>query len=438
MDILEIDFAALESCYTKQLKDVILPFWQKNSYDSEYGGFYTCFSNDGSRLLSTDKYIWSQGRMVWILSKLSKMDIFAENEKACFLNQAKHTLDFMMKHCFLDEDLTCAFLISREGQPLEQEPGIGLSPSTFADCFVALALIAFMDASNDYFGTDILERLFNSIIHRYQTDRYLTSPFYLPPGAKYHAIPMMLLNVCNEYGDFLNSIGRREQAETIYQLASNYCKTILNTFALNSNVLVEMVDPLRSSENNFLFSYVNPGHSLEDCWFMLICAVRQNDRETIQRVLSIIDASFQLGWDQKYGGILYYVHKDGGRPKGDCRNENEQKAADQMLADCDNKLWWPNTEAMYATLLAYSLSNDNKYLEMFIQLHRYTLHIFPNANTDVGEWIQLRDREGKPFLHQVGGRLPVKDPYHIPRDLILLIQLTRKLQLEHSGISTSN
>ena len=431
MGSLEVDYTFLEACYTGQLKESILPFWQKNSYDSEHGGFFTCFSNDGSRLLSTNKYIWSQGRMVWILSKLSKLDIFTPKEKDEFIAQARHTMDFMLEHCFLDQNMTCAFLVSRDGTPLEEVAGQGLSPSTFADCFVCLAMIAYMDASGDLFCVDQLEKLFKSILQRYYTKNYQTSPFYLPPDTDYHAIPMILLNVCNEYGDFLLNIEKTEKAKEIYNMASKFCNTILDTFVLSDGTLLEMVNPDCQTEDLFLYSYVNPGHALEDCWFMLVCAVREKNEQNIRRIFSVIDKSFQLGWDSEFGGIRYYVHKDGGPPHGVCKNEMEEKAALQMNQDCNNKLWWPNTEGMYTTLLAYYLSGIKKYFDMFTKIHTYTLETFPNPDKTVGEWIQLRDREGKPFMQNVGGRLPVKDPYHITRNLILLIELVRQFKKQY-------
>ena len=35
-----------------------------------FGGFFTCFSGNGGEMLSTDKYIWSQGRILYVLGKL--------------------------------------------------------------------------------------------------------------------------------------------------------------------------------------------------------------------------------------------------------------------------------------------------------------------------------------------------------------------------------
>ena len=42
----------------------------------------------------------------------------------------------------------------------------------------------------------------------------------------------------------------------------------------------------------------------------------------------------------------------------------------------------------------------------------------------MGEWIQIRTREGKPQEKVVA--LPVKDPYHIIRNVILIIELLEK------------
>ena len=52
--------------YKNELYEEVLPFWEKYSPDLEFGGVFTCFSNNGGELLSEDKYIWSQGRMLWV------------------------------------------------------------------------------------------------------------------------------------------------------------------------------------------------------------------------------------------------------------------------------------------------------------------------------------------------------------------------------------
>jgi N-acylglucosamine 2-epimerase len=60
----------LRKFYIDHLFNVLNPFWMKFGIDRDNGGFYTCFNNRGDKLLSKEKYIWSQGRFLWMLSRL--------------------------------------------------------------------------------------------------------------------------------------------------------------------------------------------------------------------------------------------------------------------------------------------------------------------------------------------------------------------------------
>lgn len=61
-------------------------------------------------------------------------------------------------------------------------------------------------------------------------------------------------------------------------------------------------------------------------------------------------------------------------------------------------------------------------------VHAYAFATFPNPDGAVGEWIQIRDRRGRPLDKVVG--LPVKDPYHLTRNLLLLVELL------HDGLAS--
>jgi N-acylglucosamine 2-epimerase len=95
----------------------------------------------------------------------------------------------------------------------------------------------------------------------------------------------------------------------------------------------------------------------------------------------------------------------------------------KLKNDWDNKLWWPHSEALYSTLLSYSLTKDKGLAELYNEVHDYTFATFPNPDKQVGEWIQIRDRQGKPVTKVVA--LPVKDPFHIARSFMLIIELLR-------------
>ena len=96
------------------------------------------------------------------------------------------------------------------------------------------------------------------------------------------------------------------------------------------------------------------------------------------------------------------------------------EAADAAVRDWSNKLWWPQLEALYAHLVCVQAGGGEAHRDWFRKLHDYTFSTFPNPDKQVGEWLQLRDRAGRPLDGPVGGRLPVKDPYHITRALYLL------------------
>jgi N-acylglucosamine 2-epimerase len=85
------------------------------------------------------------------------------------------------------------------------------------------------------------------------------------------------------------------------------------------------------------------------------------------------------------------------------------------------KLWWPHSEALYTTLLFYVLTEDEKWLNYYKQMDHYIFNTFPNEDKQIGEWIQIRNREGNPEEKVVA--LPVKDPFHIIRNFVCIIRL---------------
>ena len=68
--------------------------------------------------------------------------------------------------------------------------------------------------------------------------------------------------------------------------------------------------------------------------------------------------------------------------------------------------------------------NNKAFLDWFERAFEYTYRTFPNPDRSVREWIQIRTREGKPQEKIVA--LPVKDPYHIIRNVLLIIELLER------------
>jgi len=51
--------------YRFALLEDVIPFWMKYSPDRNYGGYFTCLNRDGS-VFDTNKFLWLQGREVWM------------------------------------------------------------------------------------------------------------------------------------------------------------------------------------------------------------------------------------------------------------------------------------------------------------------------------------------------------------------------------------
>lgn len=182
--------------------------------------------------------------------------------------------------------------------------------------------------------------------------------------------------------------------------------------------IAELLPTEGEAPPTILCRHVNPGHTLECMWFVIHAAARLQRKDLVAQTLPVIQKAFELGWDQEKGGLLRFVDQDGGQPKGQQTGDPYEAL---ILDTWDSKLWWPHSEALYSSLLAYELSDDNSFKELYLQMHDYVFQTFPQPDRRIGEWIQIRDRDGNPMEKVVA--LPVKDPFHIIRNVLLIIEL---------------
>ena len=135
---------------------------------------------------------------------------------------------------------------------------------------------------------------------------------------------------------------------------------------------------------------------------------RNWDKDLLQLALQILDWSWEWGWDKEFGGIINFR---------DCRNLPVQDYSQDM------KFWWPQTEAIIATLYAYQATGDEKYLQMHKQISDWTYAHFPDK--EYGEWYGYLHRDGT-VAQPAKGNL-FKGPFHIPRMMIRSYMLCKEL-----------
>ena len=173
--------------------------------------------------------------------------------------------------------------------------------------------------------------------------------------------------------------------------------------------LLETVGPDGEFINTITGRTINPGHCIETAWFILEEAKHRNwDKELLDMGLTILDWSWEWGWDKEFGGIINFK---------DCMNLPPQDYAQDM------KFWWPQTEAIIATLYAYEATGDSKYLDMHKQISDYTYAHFPDK--EYGEWYGYLRRDGS-VAQPAKGNL-FKGPFHIPRMMIKSYDLCNEI-----------
>jgi len=383
---MQLDFSKLLALYKSELLDRTIPFWLKYGLDWKNGGICTCLS-DGGRVLSEDKYMWSQLRAIWTFSALYNK--IGKREE--WLAAARHIYDFVKKYG-RDDKGQWVFLVNKEGKHLQG------ATSIYADGFAMYGLTELAQATGDREVIQLARETYANVQQRLaRPGSYDTAPMPIPPGGKAHGISMIFSLVFTELGDYLQDANiltaGLEHANQVMDVYLRPEHQRLYEFARLDNALMDS-PPGR---------VVNPGHALESMWFMIHIFRRLNDARRIRQAVETIQWHIELGWDEEYGGILL------ARDAAGSFWENKW----------DTKIWWPHTEALYALLLAYSISREPWCLAWFARVHDYAFSHFPVPQ--YGEWIQNLDRQGNKLNATIA--LPVKDPFHLPRSLIYNVLL---------------
>lgn len=367
--------------YRGGLLDDCLPFWIRHAVDHECGGFTFCLDRDGA-LLESDKGMWQHGRFTWLLSTLVH-DVEPRQE---WCDLARHGIDFIRRYGF-DGDGRAWFQVTRDGRPLVKRRYV------FTETFHAIAFAAYAKATGDERARDDAMELFERILYLLNTPGTLT-PKVNPEvrTTKGLVVPMILIATAQVLRDVAPdpSVFDRIIDDRIVEIERDFVKD-------DFGAVFETVGPRGEVLDTFDGRMLCPGHSIEAAWFILREAVhRDHDPKLIALGTKILDWMFAWGWDEEYGGILYY---------------RDVKGLPVSQYWHDMKFWWPHNEAIIATLLAYRLTGDRRYLAMHERVHDWAHRNF--ADPEYGEWYGYLHRDGS-VASRLKGNL-WKGPFHLPR-----------------------
>ncbi|GMQ80119.1 MAG: AGE family epimerase/isomerase [Planctomycetia bacterium] len=378
----------LREHYRAALFDDVVPWWMNHSLDAEYGGYYSLLGRDG-RPWATDKYMWMNGRQVWLLSHLYN----AHEPKAEWREAARLGADFLLRHAF-KPDGKMHFRLTREGQSRSEVL------SLYTEVFGAIAMAEYSKAAGDESCWAKAMAMYERLMARLgqPTDTPLLG---YPIDAKFHlhAHDMCRITVAWVFQQ-IRPERRFEDALTVSvdSILGRHWKPDLR--ALLENVAPDG-SPLLDLPEGRMF---HPGHAIESAWMLLEIARWRGDESLRDTAIEIVLASLDHGWDRQYGGLRYITNID---------------FTPTHSLEGDMKLWWPHGETLYALLLAWDLSGRDDLARWYGEVHEYTFDHFPDP--DYGEWFGYLNRDGSPvWTAKANGW---KGCFHLPRILFRALQL---------------
>lgn len=386
------DFKQLAEQYKSELLDKVIPFWLEKSQDKEFGGYFTCLDRDGS-VYDTDKFIWLQGREVWMFATLyNKVEKRQE-----WLDCAIQGAEFLKKYGH-DGNLNWYFSLDREGNPLVEPYNI------FSYTFAVIAFGQLSIATGNAEYADIAKRTFDIVLSKVDNPKGKWNK--VAAGArqlKSFALPMILCNVALEIEPLLEPDFLKRTIDTcIHEVMDVFYRPELG-------LIVEHLDTDGNLVDCFDGRLLNPGHAIEAMWFIMDLGKRLNRPELIEKAVRIALNEAEYGWDKEHDGIFYFMDRLG-HP---C----------QQL-EWDQKLWWVHIETLITMLKGYQLTGNEECLKWFERVHEYTWSHFTDA--EYPEWYGYLNRQGEVLLPLKGGKW--KGCFHVPRGLFQCWQILETLK----------
>lgn len=382
-----LNFEELALLYKTELLENVLPFWLDHSIDKLHGGYFTCLTQDG-QVYDTDKFIWLQGRQVWMFAKL-----YNEVEKRQeWLDCALHGAGFLEKFGH-DGSLNWYFSLTQDGKPLVQPYNI------FSYTFVCMAFGQLHKATGCEAYAEIARKTFDLILSRIDNPKGRWNKAC--PGSrnlKSFSIPMIMSNLLLE-------IEHLVEPELIDKTIDYCIHEVLEVFYQpDLGVLLENMTADNKVSDSFDGRLIDPGHGIEAMWFLMDLGKRLNRLDIIEKANRIAKQTAAYGWDPIHGGIFYFM---------------DSKGYPVQQLEWDQKLWWVHIETLIAMIKGYALTGDVESLEWFRKVHEYSWQHFKDPAN--GEWFGYLNREGKVLLPLKGGKW--KGCFHVPRGLYLCWKL---------------
>ena len=394
----------------KNLEEGIIPFWLEKGIDKEYGGYLTCFDEQGNPTGDTDKYIVTQTRMIWGLAAM-----YEEYPDEALKAAAKQGYDFFVKYFWDKENEGWFWKVKRDGTLIDDGKVV------YGEGFAVYALAMYGKVFGDKEAIEYASRTFDLLqiycadtlrggyFENLEPDWTISEPGFAAGDRKSLDIHMHLMEAFTVLADATGKeIHKRKLQECIdiilTHMVNHEYGCGLNQFDINFKPIPAInIRRTWNAERATGEVVETPtdttsyGHNVELGWLLnratdVLGFAPDYNNELIKK---LDDHSLKYGFDYELGG----VYRDG---------------VHNGPALVYDKEWWQNCEVLVGYLDAYERTGDEKYFDAFYKTWQFDKKHFINWET--GEWRQLLKKDGTPLVTDVGN--PWKAIYHTGRAML--------------------
>ena len=383
--------------YRDGLLEDVLPFWIDHCVDREHGGFTMALDRDGS-LLDDDKGMWQQCRFTWLLGELCN-EVEPREE---WLALCRHGIEFIDRCGFDPQDGRMWFHVMRNGRPIRKRR------YAFTESFAAIAYGEYARATGDEQAAERAKRCFEAFTSHSLEPVGVQPKFTDVRPTRSFGFPMITIATAQELRGSIGLESANEWIDRSIETIEQYfikpeLECVMETVGEDGEVL-----------DHFDGRLLNPGHAIEGAWFVMREGAFRGDRSLVELGCTMLDWMWKRGWDEEYGGILYFTDLHG-------------KPVQEYWHDM--KFWWPHNEAIIATLLAHQLTGEERYAEWHRLAHEWAFTRFPDPQH--GEWYGYLHRDGRVSVPLKGNLW--KGPFHLPRMQLVCWKILEEMKHEEGA-----
>ncbi len=375
-----------------------LAFWTRCTWDADDGGFITHLDRAGNRIGVTDKYLVMQARMIRTLAAADRHGLTGRG----YLDLARRGVRFLTERMWDSQERGFCWAVGPAGRIVDARK------LTYGHAFAIYGLAEFATAAGDADALAWAVRTFDLLRER-ASDGVLGfhesldgSPAWLTAGSVTDKTVNTHLHLLEAFMALARATGRPE-----HRAACDALLTLLLAKAIDAGFHCT-TDPFdrewrpRLPGARMLASY---GHGAELAWLCLdaIAALGRPREPGWGAAFGLVDHALAYGFDWAHGGLA-----SRGPPRG--------RAAGAFYLGTRRleRNWWEQAEFLVATVEAYRLTGEPRYLAAFERQFDWVwTH---QIDHDYGGWFERTAADGCPLVLDKGHAW--KCPYHEARALM--------------------